>query len=145
MTENWKLHKAICSAFYNISQRNFGILLILSCSFKLWWNFCLDLFRSKFSLLRKWSIESKNQLKFFDSFTWIKGLRCRKLHAVVSIALIYASEIDHWKLTTAVYKDRLNQSSASPTWNSLCPSPLHWDTGYTWKWHACKCYVLYLI
>jgi hypothetical protein len=23
-------------------QRNFGILLILWCSFKLWWNFCLD-------------------------------------------------------------------------------------------------------
>ena len=46
MTENSKLRKATSSAFYNISQRNFGILL----------NFCLDLFRSKFSLLRKWSI-----------------------------------------------------------------------------------------
>jgi hypothetical protein len=23
-------------------QQNFGILLILWCSFKLWWNFCLD-------------------------------------------------------------------------------------------------------
>jgi hypothetical protein len=56
ITENCKLRKAIFSAFYNISQRNFGILLILGCSFKLWWNFCLDLFRSKFSLLRKWSI-----------------------------------------------------------------------------------------
>ena len=33
---------AILSAFDNISQRNFGILLILWCSFKLWWNFCLD-------------------------------------------------------------------------------------------------------
>jgi hypothetical protein len=42
MTENCKLPKAILSAFYNISQRNFGILLILWCSFKLWWNFCLD-------------------------------------------------------------------------------------------------------
>jgi hypothetical protein len=58
MTENCKLRKAILSAFYNISQRNFGILLILWCSFKLCWNFCLDLFRSKFSLLRKWSIRS---------------------------------------------------------------------------------------
>jgi hypothetical protein len=56
MTENCKLRKAILSAFYNITQRNFGILLILWCSFKLWWNVCLDLFRSKFSLLRKWSI-----------------------------------------------------------------------------------------
>jgi hypothetical protein len=56
MTENCKLRKAILSAFYNISQRNFGILLILWCSFKLWWNFCLGLFRSRFSLLRKWSI-----------------------------------------------------------------------------------------
>ena len=55
MTENCKFRKAILSAFYNIPQRNFGILLILWCSFKLWWNFCLDLFRSKFSLLRKWS------------------------------------------------------------------------------------------
>jgi hypothetical protein len=64
MTENCKLRKAILSAFYNISQRNFVILLMLWCSFKLWWNFCLDLFRSKFSLLvlRKWSIEAP--------FTW---------------------------------------------------------------------------
>ena len=29
MTENCKFRKAILSAFYNISQRNFGILLIL--------------------------------------------------------------------------------------------------------------------
>jgi hypothetical protein len=33
--KNSKLRKAILSAFYNISQRNFGILLILWCSFKL--------------------------------------------------------------------------------------------------------------
>ena len=42
MTENCKFRRAILCAFYNISQRNFGILLILWCSFKLWWNFCLD-------------------------------------------------------------------------------------------------------
>jgi hypothetical protein len=29
-------------AFYKILQQNFGILLILWCSFKLGWNFCLD-------------------------------------------------------------------------------------------------------
>jgi hypothetical protein len=40
--KNGKLRKAILSAIYNISQRNFGVLLILWCSFKLWWNFCLD-------------------------------------------------------------------------------------------------------
>jgi hypothetical protein len=40
--KNGKIRKAILSAFNNISQRNFGILLILWCSFKLWWNFCLD-------------------------------------------------------------------------------------------------------
>jgi hypothetical protein len=40
--KNGKLRKAILSAFYNISQRNFGTLLILWCSFKLWWKFCLD-------------------------------------------------------------------------------------------------------
>ena len=40
--KNGKLRKAILSAFHNISQRNFGILLILWCSFKLWWNICLD-------------------------------------------------------------------------------------------------------
>jgi hypothetical protein len=45
--KNGKLRKPIF-AFYNISQRNFGILLILWCSFKLWWNFCPDLSRSKF-------------------------------------------------------------------------------------------------
>jgi hypothetical protein len=49
--KNGKLRRAILSAFYNISQRNFGILLILWCSFKLWWNFCLGdygLVESKF-------------------------------------------------------------------------------------------------
>jgi hypothetical protein len=40
--KNGKLRKAILSAFYNISQRNFVILIILWCSFKLWWNFYLD-------------------------------------------------------------------------------------------------------
>jgi hypothetical protein len=40
--KNGKLHKAILFQFYNISQRNFVILLILWCSFKLWWNFCLN-------------------------------------------------------------------------------------------------------
>jgi hypothetical protein len=45
MTENCKFRRAILSAFYNISQRNFGILLILWCSSKLWCDFvytCLD-------------------------------------------------------------------------------------------------------
>jgi hypothetical protein len=56
MTENCKFRKAILSAFYNILQRNFGILLILWCSFKLWWNFCLELLSSKFWLIGEWSI-----------------------------------------------------------------------------------------
>jgi hypothetical protein len=57
MTENYKLRKAILSAFYNILQRNFRILLILWCSFKLWWNFCLDLLSSKCWLISgEWSI-----------------------------------------------------------------------------------------
>jgi hypothetical protein len=40
--KNGKFRKAMLSAFYNISQRNFGTLLILWCCFKLRWNFCLD-------------------------------------------------------------------------------------------------------
>jgi hypothetical protein len=56
MTENCKLRKAILSAFYKILKRNFGLLLILWCSFKLWWNFCLDLLSSKFWLIGDWSI-----------------------------------------------------------------------------------------
>jgi hypothetical protein len=54
--ENGKLRRAILSVFYNISQRNVGILLILWCSFKLWWHFCLDLSRSKFCSLGNRSI-----------------------------------------------------------------------------------------
>jgi hypothetical protein len=46
----------ILSAFYNILQRNFGILLILVCSFKLWWNFWPDLSRSKSHLKGERSI-----------------------------------------------------------------------------------------
>jgi hypothetical protein len=56
MTENYKFRKAILSAFYSISKRNFGILLILWCAFKLWWRFCLDLLSSKFWLIWDWSI-----------------------------------------------------------------------------------------
>jgi hypothetical protein len=56
--KNGKLRRAILSAFYNISQQNFGILLILWCSFKLWWNnFCLDLITSKFCSLGNRSIQ----------------------------------------------------------------------------------------
>ena len=51
------LRKAILSAFYNILQRNFGLIDITNfvMLFQAVMNFCLDLFRSKFSLLRKWS------------------------------------------------------------------------------------------
>jgi hypothetical protein len=56
--KNGKLRKAILSAFYNISQRNFGILLILWCSFKLWWNFGPG-FRSKFHSKGERSIAQK--------------------------------------------------------------------------------------
>ena len=61
--KNGKLRRAILSAFYNISQRNFGILLILWCSFKLWEKFCLDLSRSKFCLLGNRSIEPRSEAK----------------------------------------------------------------------------------
>jgi hypothetical protein len=64
MTENCKLRKAILSAFYNILQRNFGILLILWCSFKLWWNFCLHLLSSKFWLFGEWSIDANWETSF---------------------------------------------------------------------------------
>jgi hypothetical protein len=63
MTENCKLCRAILSAFYNILQRNFGILLTLWCSFKLWWNFCLDLLSSKFWLIGDWSIATRTKLQ----------------------------------------------------------------------------------
>jgi hypothetical protein len=56
MTEKRQTSKAILSAFYNISQRNFGILLILWCAFKLWWNFCLD---------QNFSYKGKGPLKMF--------------------------------------------------------------------------------
>jgi hypothetical protein len=54
--KNGKLLRAILSAFYNIVQQNLGLLLILWRSFKLWWNFCLDLSRSKFCSLGNRSI-----------------------------------------------------------------------------------------
>jgi hypothetical protein len=42
----------------------------LWCSFKLWWNFCLDLLRSKFCLLRKWSIEIKGDVVCIRKLTF---------------------------------------------------------------------------
>jgi hypothetical protein len=65
MTENCKFRKAILSAFYNISRRSFGILLILWCSFKLWWNFCLD---QNFSYKGKgpFRVEMSGKIHVFD-------------------------------------------------------------------------------
>ena len=62
--KNGKFRKAILSAFYNISQRNFGILLILWCSFKLWWNFCLD---------QNFSYKGKGPLVITISFSNVLG------------------------------------------------------------------------
>jgi hypothetical protein len=70
MTENCKLRRAILSAFYNISQRNFGILLILWCPIKLWWNFCLD---------QNFSYKVKGPLHVVLLF-------CFKMHASPSVA-----------------------------------------------------------
>jgi hypothetical protein len=43
--------------FTTFRNENFGILLILWCSFKLWWNDCLDLLSSKFCSLGNRSIQ----------------------------------------------------------------------------------------
>jgi hypothetical protein len=56
MTKNCKFCNAILSAFYNISQRNFGILLISVMLFHAVMEFCLDLLRSKFWSIGDWSI-----------------------------------------------------------------------------------------
>jgi hypothetical protein len=68
MTENCKLRRAILSAFYNISQRNFGILLILWCSFKLWWNFCLD---QNFSYKVKGPLKYQTNNAATTALSWI--------------------------------------------------------------------------
>jgi hypothetical protein len=54
--KNGKLRRAVLSTFYNISQRNIGIFLILWCSFKAVMKF---LSRSKFCLLGNRSIAPK--------------------------------------------------------------------------------------
>jgi hypothetical protein len=63
--KNGKFRKAILSAFYNILQRNFGILLIVWCSFKLWWIFCLD---QNFSYKGKGPLASESLHESFSSF-----------------------------------------------------------------------------
>ena len=57
MTENCKFRKAILSAFYNISERNFGNITNFVMLFHAMMEFCLDLLRSKFWLIGEWSIE----------------------------------------------------------------------------------------
>jgi hypothetical protein len=69
--KNGKFRKAILSAFYNISQRNFGILLILWCSFKLWWNFCLDQnFSFTIILIVRTSKNYSSKITWFADFRW---------------------------------------------------------------------------
>ena len=83
--KNGKFRKAILSAFYTISQRNFGILLILWCSFKLWWNFCPDLSRSKFhskgeryivSILKVYYLNEKG-VHDFETKEWLSANYCK--------------------------------------------------------------------
>jgi hypothetical protein len=54
--------------------------IILWCSFKVWWNFCLDLLSSKFWLVGEWSIEwDANKILIF---------RFVSLHLVISAAVL---------------------------------------------------------
>jgi hypothetical protein len=87
MTENCKLRRAILSAFYNISQWNFGILLILWCSFKLWWNFCLD---QNFSYKGPCIARSGNLPLFFE--TELKVLEQIRSHRNRLIGVQYFRE-----------------------------------------------------
>jgi hypothetical protein len=96
--KNGKLRRAILSAFYNISQRNFGILLILWCSLKLCWNFCLDLSRSKFCSLGNRSVQATlNSIPTY-SFCSIK-IYTQNFHLQTASASEYNI---HWKLFLAL-------------------------------------------
>ena len=86
--KNGKLRSAILFAFYNISQRNFGILLILRCSFNLWWNFYLDLSRSKFCSLGNiglhwWEVALEN-----TAFVYLAKLLIKKSRSSSIISAI---------------------------------------------------------
>jgi hypothetical protein len=94
--KNGKLCKAILSAFYNISQRNFGMLLILWCSFKLWWNFCLDLLRSKFCLLRKWSTAGGNSLGWRLQLQNLKETLTRVSHYGIYVDKLLSLNLKLW-------------------------------------------------
>jgi hypothetical protein len=116
MTENCKLHKAILSAFYNISQRNFGILLILWCSFKLWWNFCPYLPKSNFHSKGERSIETNlpctlgflilNQFLLFTFKNWKKfyNLLCETIFQAFLHVFLYFCYLHSWQ--TAIFWDQ---------------------------------------
>jgi hypothetical protein len=83
------------SAFYNISQRNFGLLLILWCSFKLWWHFCLD--QNLVYILRKWSIDKEAR----------RARRCNNRVLMVSLVLwkifSYFANLMYWLWSWTTY------------------------------------------
>jgi hypothetical protein len=73
--KNGKLRMAILSAFYNILQRNFGILLILWCSFKLWWKFCLDqnlVYNANGPLSLQITLKQINNHTYFYNIVWCR-------------------------------------------------------------------------
>jgi hypothetical protein len=53
---------------------NFGILLILWCSFKLWWNFCPGISRSKFHSYGKMSIAVQDQAILHEELKFLRGI-----------------------------------------------------------------------
>jgi hypothetical protein len=112
MAENCKLRKAILSAFYNILQRNFGILLILWCSFKLWWNFCLDLLSSKFWLIGDWSICVR--LKYLVLVT------CRVVWYVPFTSAIAVCSLRQCT-SLNIFSSQFHQRSVALVW--LCQTP----------------------
>jgi hypothetical protein len=68
MTENCKLRKAILSAFYNISQRNFGILLI---NFVMLFQAVMKFLSRLVRLDQNLVYYASGQLTILDSFTTI--------------------------------------------------------------------------
>jgi hypothetical protein len=150
MTENCKFRKAILSAFYNISQRNFGILLILWCSFKLWWNFCLDqnlVYNAngplKYLYITSYSNSLHLQSKSFLPFLTLVWIALTEYISAWNISQLRKSNVGYycitWSLKSEVWSAELHTegpltSEALKLLSSRLSDYACWPTRCTAEW-----------
>jgi hypothetical protein len=113
-------------------QQNFGILLILWCSFKLWWNFCLDQnfsYKGKGPLASNYLVQNLVKVSYFNSRFHIRRRTSRLDEQIVSKSSFSRTNHQMWKRVGQNFRrtSRLNLFDylyvcEDDFWGTICSS-----------------------